>query len=115
MYSVNLPLRAFLFSCAQIPLTLFNTSINKSEVSSSVRFPYHKHEALYSKNLRYKSGTIDFKSLKYLPLKSIPLYKWILNYSDGKNSLIDISNKCDIKFEHILEAAKDLEMKDLIK
>ncbi len=47
--------------------------------------------------------------------KSIPLYKWILNYSDGKNSLIDISNKCDIKFEHILEAAKDLEMKDLIK
>jgi len=47
--------------------------------------------------------------------ESIPLYKWILNYSDGNHSLIDISNKCDVNFNTILEAAKDLEMKDLIK
>ena len=66
MYCVNLPLRAFLFSCAQIPLTLFNTSINKSEVSSSVRFPYHKHEALYSKNL--------------FVLKVEKLAEWLLSY-----------------------------------
>ena len=45
----------------------------------------------------------------------ISLYKWILNYSDGEHSLIDISNKCDTDFHSILEAAKDLEMVDLIK
>ena len=47
--------------------------------------------------------------------EKISLYKWILNYSDGEHSLIDISNKCDTDFHTILQAAKDLEMVDLIK
>ena len=46
--------------------------------------------------------------------ESIALYKWILNYSDGHHSLIDISNKCNIDFHTILQAAKDLESADLI-
>ena len=46
---------------------------------------------------------------------SIALYKWILNYSDGNHSLIDISNKCNTDFPTILQAAMDLEMVNLIR
>ena len=46
---------------------------------------------------------------------SIALYKWILNYSDGNHSLIDISNKCNTDFPTILQAAMDLEMANLIR
>jgi aminopeptidase-like protein len=40
---------------------------------------------------------------------------WVLNQSDGKHSLLDISNKSGLAFEEILFAAKALENVDLIK
>jgi aminopeptidase-like protein len=40
---------------------------------------------------------------------------WILNLSDGQNSLSDISEKSNIKFEIIKTAANRLLEKNLIK
>jgi aminopeptidase-like protein len=41
--------------------------------------------------------------------------KWVLNYSDGENDLIDITNKSKIKFDTISQAAEILEKHQLLK
>jgi aminopeptidase-like protein len=40
---------------------------------------------------------------------------WVLNMSDGRNSLLDISERSGIPFETIKEAAHDLREKELLK
>jgi len=42
-------------------------------------------------------------------------FKWLLNYSDGEHSLVDISNKSKIGFFEILECAKKLEENGLLE
>ena len=52
-----------------------------------------------------KSNTVDFQMA----------ILWVLNYSDGENSLIDISNKSGYNFRLILQAAKALEQAELLR
>jgi aminopeptidase-like protein len=40
---------------------------------------------------------------------------WVLNFSDGKHTLIDISQRSGIDFNHIVEAAKKLEQAGLLQ
>jgi aminopeptidase-like protein len=40
---------------------------------------------------------------------------WMLNFSDGKHSILDISEKSGIKFEILLNAALRLEENNLLK
>ena len=45
----------------------------------------------------------------------IPIFKWLLNYSDGYNSLIDISSMSGFKFTEIVDCSKILLENKLIK
>ena len=42
-------------------------------------------------------------------------FLWILNYSDGNNSLLEISKKSDIDFTTIKQASGKLLLKGLLK
>jgi len=40
---------------------------------------------------------------------------WVLNLSDGNHSLLDLAERADIRFEHVLEAARALLEADLLE
>jgi aminopeptidase-like protein len=40
---------------------------------------------------------------------------WVLNLSDGKNTLLDIAERSELKFDAVFSAAKTLSENDLLE